>query len=103
MMNVLDRLKQSGVVPVVVLDNAKDAAPTAKALLAGSVDVMEITFRTAAGNYVAVLTANGLDLYKQDMTRTARLDATQSATAVVMRMDGTALLLSGGTGRKFIP
>ena len=46
MMNVLDRLKQSGVVPVVVLDNAKDAAPTAKALLAGSVDVMEITFRT---------------------------------------------------------
>ena len=48
MMNVLDRLKQSGVVPVVVLDNAKDAAPTAKALLAGSVDVMEITFRTAA-------------------------------------------------------
>ena len=48
MMNVLDRLKQSGVVPVVVLDNAKDAAPTAKALLASSVDVMEITFRTAA-------------------------------------------------------
>ena len=48
MMNVLDRLKQSGVVPVVVLDNARDAAPTAKALLAGSVDVMEITFRTAA-------------------------------------------------------
>ena len=48
MMNVLDRLKQSGVVPVVVLDDAKDALPTAKALLAGGVDVMEITFRTAA-------------------------------------------------------
>lgn len=63
----------------------------------------EILDSSAAGNYVAVLTANGLDLYKQDMTRTARLDATQSATAVVMRMDGTALLLSGGTGRKFIP
>ena len=63
----------------------------------------EILDSSAAGNYVAVLTANGLDLYKQDMTRAARLDATQSATAVVMRMDGTALLLSGGTGRKFIP
>lgn len=48
MMNVLDRLKQSGVVPVVVLDDAKDAIPTARALLAGGVDVMEITFRTAA-------------------------------------------------------
>ena len=47
-MNVLDRLKQSGVVPVVVLDDAKDAIPTARALLAGGVDVMEITFRTAA-------------------------------------------------------
>ena len=31
MMNVLDRLKQSGVVPVVVLDEAKDAVATAKA------------------------------------------------------------------------
>ncbi len=36
------------VVPVVVLDDAKDAVPTAKALLAGGVNVMEITFRTAA-------------------------------------------------------
>ena len=48
MMNVLDRLKQSGVVPVVVLDDAKDAIPTARALLAGCVDVLEITFRMAA-------------------------------------------------------
>ena len=37
-----------GVVPVVVLDDAKDAVPTANALLAGGVNVMEITFRTAA-------------------------------------------------------
>lgn len=41
-MGVLDRLKRSGVVPVVVLDDAKDAVATAKALLAGDVDVMEI-------------------------------------------------------------
>lgn len=45
---VLDTIQQMGVVPVVVLDDAKDAVPTAKALLAGGVDVMEITFRTAA-------------------------------------------------------
>ncbi len=45
---VLDTIQQTGVVPVVVLDDAKDAVPTAKALLAGGVDVMEITFRTAA-------------------------------------------------------
>jgi len=41
-------MRRTGIVPVVVLDNAKDAVPTAKALLAGGVDVMEITFRTAA-------------------------------------------------------
>ena len=44
----LNRFRHTGVVPVVVLDDAKDAIPTAKALLAGGVDVMEITFRTAA-------------------------------------------------------
>ena len=41
-------MRRTGIVPVVVLDDAKDAVPTAKALLAGGVDVMEITFRTAA-------------------------------------------------------
>jgi len=47
-MDVLTRLAVSGIVPVVVLENAEDAVPTAKALLAGGIDVMEITFRTAA-------------------------------------------------------
>lgn len=47
-MDVLKRLAQSGVVPVVVLEDAKDAVPTAKSMLAGGIDVMEITFRTAA-------------------------------------------------------
>ncbi len=47
-MDVLTRLSTAGVVPVVVLEDAKDAVPTAKAMLAGGIDVMEITFRTAA-------------------------------------------------------
>ena len=47
-MDILENLKRSGIVPVVVLDDAKDAVPTAKALLSGGIDVMEITFRTAA-------------------------------------------------------
>ena len=47
-MDILSRLRNAVVVPVVVLDRAEDAVPTAKALLAGGVDVMEITFRTAA-------------------------------------------------------
>ena len=47
-MDALNRLCNAGVVPVVVIDDAKDAVPTAKALMAGGIDVMEITFRTAA-------------------------------------------------------
>lgn len=47
-MTVLERMNNAGVVPVVVLENAADAVPTAKALAAGGIDVMEITFRTAA-------------------------------------------------------
>ena len=47
-MTVLERLARSGVVPVVVIDDAKDAVPTANAMVAGKIDVMEITFRTAA-------------------------------------------------------
>jgi len=48
-MDILKRLRFCGIVPVVVLDRAEDAVPTAKAMLAGGVDVMEITLRTAAG------------------------------------------------------
>lgn len=47
-MTGLERLARAGVVPVVVIDDAKDAVPTANAMVAGGIDVMEITFRTAA-------------------------------------------------------
>lgn len=47
-MDILEKMAQSGIVPVVVLEDAKDAVPAAKALLAGGIGVMEITFRTAA-------------------------------------------------------
>ena len=47
-MTVLERFARVGIVPVVVLDDAKDAVATANAMVAGGIDVMEITFRTAA-------------------------------------------------------
>lgn len=47
-MDVLERLQNAGVVPVVVIEDVKNAVPTAQAMLAGDIDVMEITFRTAA-------------------------------------------------------
>lgn len=45
---VEQKLAQMGVVPVVVLEDAKDAVPLAKALCAGGLPCAEVTFRTAA-------------------------------------------------------
>ena len=47
-MLTVEQVAACGVVPVVVLDDAEQAAPTARALLAGGINAMEITFRTAA-------------------------------------------------------
>jgi 2-dehydro-3-deoxyphosphogluconate aldolase/(4S)-4-hydroxy-2-oxoglutarate aldolase len=45
---MLKQLLQRPVIPVIVLENANDAEPLAEALLEGGMDVVEITFRTAA-------------------------------------------------------
>ena len=45
---MIDRILAKRIVPVVVLDRAESAEPLAEALLAGGLDIMEITFRTAA-------------------------------------------------------
>ena len=48
MNQVLEKIKEIGIIPVVVLDDAKDAAPLAKALIDGGLPCAEVTFRTAA-------------------------------------------------------
>lgn len=45
---IIDRIVSKRIVPVVVLDSAEQAEPLAEALLAAGLDIMEITFRTAA-------------------------------------------------------
>lgn len=47
-MLTVEQVAACGVVPVVVLEDEAQAVPTAKALLAGGINAMEITFRTAA-------------------------------------------------------
>lgn len=41
-------IQQTGIVAVLVIDDAKDAVPLAKALLAGGVNAIELTLRTPA-------------------------------------------------------
>lgn len=45
---VLEQIQKIGIVPVVVLNDAKDAEPLAKALCDGGLACAEVTFRTAA-------------------------------------------------------
>lgn len=51
---MLDELLKRPIVPVIVIEDAVDAEPLAEALLAGGIDVIEVTFRTsAAGDAIA--------------------------------------------------
>ena len=45
---VLEQIQKIGIIPVVVLDDAKDAEPLAKALCEGGLPCAEVTFRTEA-------------------------------------------------------
>ena len=45
---VLEQIQKTGIIPVVVLDDAKDAEPLAKALCDGGLPCAEVTFRTEA-------------------------------------------------------
>ncbi|HKL98759.1 MAG TPA: bifunctional 4-hydroxy-2-oxoglutarate aldolase/2-dehydro-3-deoxy-phosphogluconate aldolase [Mobilitalea sp.] len=48
MNSVLSKIQKMGIVPVIKLDDAKDAVPLAKALCEGGLPCAEVTFRTAA-------------------------------------------------------
>lgn len=48
MHETLTKIQETGIIPVVVLEDAKDAAPLAKALCEGGLPCAEVTFRTAA-------------------------------------------------------
>ena len=47
-MDMQELIRKTGIVPVVVLDDAKDAEPLAEALIRGGLPCAEVTFRTAA-------------------------------------------------------
>ena len=57
MNEVLKKIEEIGIVPVVVLNNAKDAEPLAQALCDGGLPCAEVTFRTdAAEESIRIMT-----------------------------------------------
>lgn len=75
---MLDELLKRSVIPVIVIEDASDAEPLAEALLAGGMDVIEVTFRTAAAgdaisriarHYPEMLVGAGTVLTKEQADR----------------------------------
>lgn len=77
-----------------------DPAGTQKGSLALNEQVLSLS---AAGRYLAVLTADRLDIYTSDFQLYNTLSGTQGARKVLMRSDGTAMLIAGETARLYIP
>lgn len=64
MSTVTEKISTLGVVPVVVLEDAKDAAPLAKALVEGGLPCAEVTFRTdAAEESIKIMTSEYPDMF----------------------------------------
>ena len=63
MENIYKRIRKAGIIPVVVLEDAKDSVPLAKALRDGGIPCAEITFRTeAAEESIRIMTQKYPDM-----------------------------------------
>lgn len=70
----------------------------------GSLDIREeVLDISASGRYLAVLYNDRLAVYNQDLQTYASLQGTGDAREVLMRPDGSALLLSAGSASLFLP
>jgi hypothetical protein len=63
----------------------------------------EVMDLSAAGRYLAVLYADSLVIYNQELQVYASLQGTDFATGVLVRKDGSALLLSADNASVFLP
>ena len=69
MENIFEQFKKIGIIPVVVLDDASDAAPLAEALCEGGLPCAEVTFRTdAAADVIRIMTENYPELNQRIAT-----------------------------------
>ena len=58
---------------------------------------------SAAGKYLAILTSSSLSIYDQTLREYDVSDNTAGAASVVMRADGSAILLANGHGTLYVP
>lgn len=63
----------------------------------------EVLSMSAAGKYIAVLYSDSLVLYTPQLQEYARLDGTEYARSVIMREDGTVVLIGSSSAWLYIP
>lgn len=102
-MSIFETLSTYGVVPVIAIDDAKNALPLVDALTDGGLPVAEITFRTAAAvDAISQIAAHRPDVQigAGTVLTEEQLDAAQDAGALFGLAPGVdAALLSYATSR----
>lgn len=63
----------------------------------------EILDMSVSGKYIAVLTPDALTIYTQNLAVYHETRETGNATSVLIRKDGSVLLLGNGQGRLYVP
>ena len=58
---------------------------------------------SAAGRYIALLTADRLDIYDQDLELYHTMEGTQGTRRVIQRADGSVMLIGSDTARLYLP
>ena len=93
---LLNRYKSGGVGRLVTVDT--DGQEIA------ALDVNEeILSISAAGRYLAVLYMDSVEIYTEELEIYAQLEGTDYARSVLMRQDGSALLLAAESAHLFLP
>lgn len=94
---ILEKIKKTGIVPVVVLNKAADAKPLAKALCDGGLPCAEVTFRTeAAEESIRIMT----DAFPQMLVGAGTVLTTGQADRAVAA--GAKFIVSPGLNPKVV-
>ena len=94
---ILEQFQKLGIIPVVVIENEKDAVPLAKALCEGGLPVAEVTFRTDAAEEAIRLMAEacpGMLIGAGTVLTTEQVDRAVAA--------GAKFIVSPGLNKKVV-
>jgi 2-dehydro-3-deoxyphosphogluconate aldolase/(4S)-4-hydroxy-2-oxoglutarate aldolase len=94
---IIDSIGLTGVLPVVTLENSRDAVPLAKALSDGGLSCIEITFRTGAAKEAIS------QLSKSDLPMLIGAGTVQSVDQVKVAVEhGARFIVTPGLNRKVV-